>query len=216
MIYRCRFICLFLALFTITNIQAQQKRLNFEVEGGISRYQSNEINGIFPLGINLFFGPKWVIGTAERIYIKGSIGIKWHFHNLDDNFTEHLATLRGGPEFQYEAFTWGDMVLIPTFKLDFAWCTNFDTQGNIYDAINDEFVNVHSEDYMSGWGLGRELGLKVEIKRRWYLRTSFELFRPRLVVRNTVIQGDMGASYIHLPAKSFNLNSFNLTIGFNI
>jgi len=205
---------LFLICFPLFS-RAQLKLANVELEMGSSVFMNSSVRKVFPAGVNLFLGPKWALGASENLFIKASLGVKWYMHNLPDGYLEHLASIRIGPEFQYKAFLIGNVAFLPTFKIDFAWCTNFDTEGGIAQVFNDEPAYVLSERYLRGWGIGKALGIKAELNRRWFLRFTYEMLNPRFKVLNRDLQGDLGKDYIDRQHKSLELNTLNLSIGFN-
>ncbi|GAA4797454.1 hypothetical protein GCM10023231_27510 [Olivibacter ginsenosidimutans] len=186
------------------------------MEIGGSLFLDEGTRDVFPAGINLFLGPKWVLGMAEKFYVKGSVGMKWYMHSLPDNYLEHLGTIRIGPEFQYQAFSVENVVFFPSLKIDFAWCTNFDTEGGVAEAFSDDPAYVVAERYLRGWGIGQELGLKAVFKDKWFLRLSYERLQPRFKVLNKTLQGDLGKDFIDRSSKSLDLNTVNLSIGFHM
>lgn len=209
-----RLIFLFLVCFPIF-CRAQSKLTGVELEIGSSAFTNSSIRNVFPAGVNLFLGPKWMIGVQEKLFVKASLGVKWYMHSLSDGYLEHLASIRLGPEFQYKAFMIGNVKFLPTFKIDFAWCTNFDTTGGIAEVFRDEPAYIISERYLRGWGIGKALGLKAELGSGWFLRLSYEILNPRFKVLNRDLQGDLGKDYIDRQHTSLALNTLNLSIGFN-
>lgn len=205
---------LFLLFFAIYS-QAQPRFAGFEMELGASMFMNKRVRDVFPAGINFFIGPKWALGSNEKLILKGVLGTKWYMQKLPDGYLEHLGTIRIGPEFQYRFPVSDYVTLSPTLKIDYVWCTNFDTEGGIYDAWNDEPAYVLAERYMRGWGIGTELGLKVAFREKWFIRFSYEVLNARFKILNSDLQGDLGKDYIDRRYKSFELSTLNLTFGIN-
>jgi len=213
-----RYIILFL-ISCMPIFSRGQIRGNFagaELELGASVFTDGHIRDVFPVGIHFSGGPLWTFDTRENFFIKGVLGIKWYMHDLPDGYLEHLGTIRIGPEFSYRAFSTDHFALIPALKIDFAWCTNFDTEGGLDEAIQDEPAYVLSERYMRGWGIGKEVGLKALFREKWFIRLSYEWLSPRFKVLNNELQGDLGKDYMDRQHKSLDLNTINLTVGFNL
>lgn len=206
---------LFLLLFTLFS-QAQPRFSDVEIELGSSMFMNKGVREVFPAGINFFIGPKWILDLNEKLFLKGAVGAKWYMQKLPDDYLEHLGTLRIGPEFQYKFQVSDHLTMRPTLKIDYAWCTNFDTEGGLYQVIQEEPAYVLAERYMRGWGIGTELGVKVAFREKWFIRFSYEVLNARFKILNRDLQGDLGKNYIDRQQKSLELSTLNLTVGIHL
>ena len=73
----------------------------------------------------------------------------------------------------------------------------------------------YSENYLRGTGISEEVGLRVQVSD-WYVKAGYELFRPRLRVRQSIVDDDLTSGYVTPPSHPFRFNTVNISIGFSI
>ncbi len=199
-----------LLLLAVLPLRGQQSvPVYLEGEFGVDRFGDASVRSVFPAGAAFRLGAAFALADQGRLRLRPQGGVKFFGNKIDEEVTEQLLIIKGGIQVSYDAFFLGQTTFFPYLGIDYNWVSNFDME-----SYGEEDVS-YSENYLRGTGMSQEIGLRVQI-REWYVKAGYELFRPRLRVRRSIVDDDLTSGYLTPSSHAFPFNTVNISLGFSI
>ncbi len=190
-----------------------------ELEGGAAMFQSSSMRSDFPVGLQMALGVEFATGNDLRVRLRPQAGLRFFSKYIEQNTNEHFRILRLGGTISYDAYFMGQTSFFPYVSMNYNWVSNYDAETVGYDSEGQPNI-VYSDSFIKGGGFSTELGLKVQY-RRFYVKGGFDLFKPILRVQfveedeqSMQGEGDRQVFIVRHQREPFNLNAFNLSIGY--
>ncbi|GGC17795.1 hypothetical protein GCM10011386_07160 [Parapedobacter defluvii] len=197
-------------LLASLRLNAQQEvPVYLEGEFGVDRFGEASIRSVFPAGAVIRLGAAFALADQGRLRLRPQGGVKYFGNKIDEEITEQLLVIKAGVQASYDVFFIGQATFFPYLGVDYNWVSNFDMEDY------GEEDATYSENYLRGSGMSQEIGLRVQI-REWYVKAGYELFRPRLRAKRSIIEDDLAGGYLTPSSHAFRFNTLNISIGFSI
>jgi hypothetical protein len=195
---------------------SQLKNIKLFLEAGAAIPANKDLNNVFTAGVNGAIGP--VISVLdEKLSIQPLGGMKWYFKQVkeENSLTEHFRTWKAGVSVSYTVVGFKGIQLSPLLRLDYNWSSNYYSETYDYNVYNGMSSIALSDKYLKGNGISYDIGMKIQ-RPNWYLKIDHEFFKPTLTV-NEKLRSEAWNQGFFIPENyTYNLNSFNLTIGYQI
>lgn len=205
-----RIVWMILFSLAVLPLRGQQSiPVYLEGEIGVDRFGDGDVRSVFPAGAAFRLGAAFALADQERLRLRPQGGVKFFGNTIDEEVTEQLLIIKGGVQVSYDAFFLGRTTFFPYLAVDYNWVSNFDMESYGEDDVS------YSENYLRGTGISEEVGLRVQVSD-WYVKAGYELFRPRLRVRQSIVDDDLTSGYVTPPSHPFRFNTVNISIGFSI